>query len=367
MWSEGVGGDKEGQVVRKEPLLNYISGNNVREIINFFIDASVFRKYQFNLWKTNFYNLGIYCSEGRARHFTTEIALKELESNIEEIADEGIKNIVRCNSLLGFMKIIRDLKLTEIKRADIEKELKNSLYDYMRASGASPLKDSCDVKGVFAKYFQRKPPFSAKKKNEFPDAFILSTLNENALKSDIKIYVISCDNDYSEINAEYKGLYYLPSLEKLLDTISSAFDNEGFIDQFNLWFEENIDFIKSDIMGEIENEEFYLNDVNGTIDTKYIKRIDIVEKNIIDIEHDCDEEVININIKANCLIGFSITYDEPFSESYDIEEHDKYISIEKIIPINTNFTITYDLHRCKFDIHGLNCEIEDSFINIKDD
>jgi PIN domain len=54
------------------------------------------------------------------------------------------------------------------------------------------------ISDLIQKYFQAKPPFSetGKKKNEFPDAIALMSLETWANKNQTKIIVVTSDNDW---------------------------------------------------------------------------------------------------------------------------------------------------------------------------
>ena len=53
-----------------------------------------------------------------------------------------------------------------------------------------------DAATVFQKYFQKKPPFGpGKKKEEFPDAFVLTSIEDWCSWKNQKIYVVSTDGD----------------------------------------------------------------------------------------------------------------------------------------------------------------------------
>lgn len=52
-----------------------------------------------------------------------------------------------------------------------------------------------DVNALFACYFERKPPFSDKKKHEFPDAVVVSSLLQWCEQRGATVYVVSSDPD----------------------------------------------------------------------------------------------------------------------------------------------------------------------------
>lgn len=79
---------------------------------------------------------------------------------------------------------------------------------------------------VIADYFNQNPPFKdGKKKSEFPDAFVLNSLDAWCKKRGEKVYVVSDDDDI----ISYKSDYLIPikHYDKLLDQISYTYSDDN--------------------------------------------------------------------------------------------------------------------------------------------
>jgi hypothetical protein len=66
-------------------------------------------------------------------------------------------------------------------------------------------------------YFEILPPFSEKKLKEFPDAFIISTLDQYHKQHHANIAVIGFDGDFSQACASRRYILYFPDLEKYIE------------------------------------------------------------------------------------------------------------------------------------------------------
>jgi hypothetical protein len=83
---------------------------------------------------------------------------------------------------------------------------------------------SRDVDKVFDDYFEQRPPFSAKKKSEFPDAFVVSSLVEKARAIGKKIYVVSGDPDLRACCENVNELIVADSMSEIISraTVTKA-------------------------------------------------------------------------------------------------------------------------------------------------
>jgi hypothetical protein len=66
-------------------------------------------------------------------------------------------------------------------------------------------------------YFDVRPPFSEKKRKEFPDAFIISALDQYHKRTQANIAVIGFDGDFSQACANRRYIWYFPDLEKYIE------------------------------------------------------------------------------------------------------------------------------------------------------
>jgi hypothetical protein len=66
-------------------------------------------------------------------------------------------------------------------------------------------------------YFEIRPPFSEKKPKEFPDAFIISALDQHNKQHHANIAVIGFDGDFRQACESRRYISYFPDLEKYIE------------------------------------------------------------------------------------------------------------------------------------------------------
>ncbi len=92
--------------------------------------------------------------------------------------------------------------------------------------------DQVSVVEIFENYFSGAPPFGeGKKKDEFPDAFALLALQQEAKDRKKVIYVVSGDRDWENFcSLRSENLTCIKKLDKLLETISQETDSKEEVD-----------------------------------------------------------------------------------------------------------------------------------------
>lgn len=79
----------------------------------------------------------------------------------------------------------------------------------------------CDL--IFSKYFLRQPPFSNKKKEEFPDAFVLQSLADYINKNlSEMVLVISDDNDWKSSLNYYHNIVLCKTIPEAINVINHS-------------------------------------------------------------------------------------------------------------------------------------------------
>src|SRR6185369_7921559 len=74
-------------------------------------------------------------------------------------------------------------------------KLEQAFDSFMRATKAITVPTVTTLDDIISDYFARRPPFSEKKKAEFPDAIVVASLRAWCVKRNVKAYVVSGDDD----------------------------------------------------------------------------------------------------------------------------------------------------------------------------
>lgn len=193
---------------------------------NVFIDTSIFVAENFNVKGTKFESLASLAQEARVFIKSSDITLREIICNLEESVETAAKGIQKTKTEA---RILRNLGskssynaiFAEFPTAEIVARLTKQIRGYFTVSKTEILPAlKIRPSTVFDKYFTKKPPFGlSKKKAEFPDAFVLSALEQWCDKTQQQIYVISQDPDMTSACSGSVKLIHLPSLQALLELV----------------------------------------------------------------------------------------------------------------------------------------------------
>ncbi|MBD3906883.1 PIN domain-containing protein [Chryseobacterium sp. Ch-15] len=302
---------------------------------NVYIDTEVFISNNF-FDSTNLKRLFQFGKDETINLYLTEITENEIRNNIREeilttqnelnlfkknIASKGkvLKNFEKFKPYFDLPKLEIDLNL---------KELSNKLEEFI---GEGKIKyipyELADIKVVVDKYFKQMSPFNGgKKKHEFPDAIVLSAIENWCKKYDQKIYFISGDPDFKTYTSG--NIIILPNLKILLDQINRQLDidKKKLIDWILSVFEYNEHIIIEKI-----NEKFVetiYDEIGYTIEAT---NIEVIETTLFDPsfvqENDSNDEYI-FQIDFDINFTAQIIFDDHSLSFYD-KEDDCYYNVGK--------------------------------------
>lgn len=222
-----------------------------------FIDTSVF--IQENFFKGSKLNAFYkHAKEGEIELFITVITINEVLANVEkkfEQANQVFKSTIK--ELDTKAKVLKNIEgfnyIFGLNDAfDASKELKNLKKKMHRTLNENFKVIEIDISKtmkIFDDYFQEKSPFKAgQKKEEFPDAFVLNSLETWCLKNKEKIYILSTDPDI--LNYPSQKIIPIKEYDKLLNQISYTYSADNKI----VKVEEVLDKCNKEIVDAIREE-----------------------------------------------------------------------------------------------------------------
>lgn len=178
---------------------------------------------------------------------------------------------------------------------------------------------------IFDKYFSNKFPFSlGDKKNEFPDAFALASLENWCKESGKKCFVIAADKDI--LQYESPNLKVISSIEQYLDMtlkrIALQLKRQTRIQMAIKLFERKKEFLEDQIKSwlevQLENERIYYQYSSNDIESIEINSI---YAELLDDPQVTSVSEMNIILTSNTSISFDVTLelenDEDFNPEWD--------------------------------------------------
>lgn len=185
-----------------------------------FIDTSIFKNQGYFKKSGAVYRLFDLAEAGWIRILMPDIAKREWIKHFVQDTQLTFTDVERRASIMGNTKtadeFAKEYKSLSIKYKSIAE---GSFYEHMKRAGViviptSYASDLLDI--VIDKYFAKEKPFGPKGKNkEFPDAFILVSLEKYAKNNSIEhIQLFSADVDMKKFNS---ALFVLQEPTEYLD------------------------------------------------------------------------------------------------------------------------------------------------------
>lgn len=308
-----------------------------------FIDTSIFVAENYLAPDNRINALGELAKKGKITLVMTEITCQEVRKHLQ--SDIGA-------AWRGFDRNCRPLRnnpvLDSWKRSTNERQEKEAALELFKAflSDSKVIilgYDYCgDVEKVFSQYFGRRKPFGeGMKKDEFPDAFVLSALEKYSAEIRRKINILSIDSDLAKyeserlVHQEY-GQFVSDKLKE--DAALDALDARLILD-------------KGRLEGYIRQEaEEFLDDFR--IYMSYLSHLNVTGHDIKEVRAEvnpADYEIINLNpdhieIELHPDVSFIVDVDyHDFDNATFDDEDRKWYGVEEgtyVIEATTPLTMT---------------------------
>lgn len=238
------------------------------------------------------------CNEHKLYLLMSPIIEGEVRSHLVNKGHEAAKHIKDFKKIIRILRNLPDLKhhgiFEELHKTTVEKMLLDKFQDYIDEAVYENLNlDSAKISSVITKYFNKQPPFSDGKKNEFPDSFILESLLAWSKDKKIQVYVLSTDGDMESFCNESDGwLIYSNDLDKFINLVLT---NEAELSDISKFAEKQFNTLLKKIEESLEER---INDIEYTtigygiddeVDDVNAYDLHILEKNIIKADREYAE------------------------------------------------------------------------------
>ncbi|MGM5049534.1 PIN domain-containing protein [Tardiphaga sp. 604_B6_N1_1] len=173
------------------------------------VDTNIFDQKKLNLHSGMLARLKQF-KEGSAKLVLSEIVVREVHRHLTreaETAMQALKSAIRQSGLTGVftepsLKALREINDQALKPKE---SATSALKNWMEATGCEVLPaEGANMKRLIGMYFAPEAPFeqAENKKNEFPDAIALITLEDWAKKNQKKILAITQDKGWIAFASE---------------------------------------------------------------------------------------------------------------------------------------------------------------------
>jgi hypothetical protein len=183
-----------------------------------FIDTQAFRKARFDWSGRLLSRLVELAREGQLRLLVTDVTVREVKSQLREVLAEANASLTKHAGLL--QQLGASLAVDRVRDGSTALGTLEGAFDqFLQDSKAINIPSISDVTDVLDDYFARRPPFSTKKKAEFPDAISIASVRLWCKQKSATAYIVSEDGDLRACCSESGPLFHA---ESIIDIISHA-------------------------------------------------------------------------------------------------------------------------------------------------
>jgi PIN domain len=179
-----------------------------------FIDTEVFTREKLDWESKSLTKLAVLVKSGHLKVLTTSITKMEVKARIADSLTNA------ANALKKHDVVLRQLAQDVDIRDSALHDLVRKFDEYLMLVRAREVPLTADLTELFDAYFARKPPFSEKKKSEFPDAVVAASLRSYILGSR-SAYVVSADPDWAEC-CDGEKLIHVNSIAEIISKATVA-------------------------------------------------------------------------------------------------------------------------------------------------
>lgn len=325
-------------------------------MIHLFIDTNEYEKWHFNT----------KCSI--AIFLQKNIILRDLRvysNNI--IIGECLKHINKCNEeikkTINLINKIEKVELRQMKKniieelnskikEDFECFLENCHYVNIDLNGI-------DVEKIASDFFNGNPPFSEKKKEEFPDAIAIESIKLFVEEKNIeKFYIISSDTDWQNAFKNCNNIIcckewkdFKEEFDKICIELDEGYKNVS--NYYNKILDNYYDEIYIEIKELLNNMDFETDYIDGEVYI-YEVYIDFPEFSL----YDYNNEIVTVSIDYKVDFDIGLSYSDYENAVWDKEDK-KYMFLENKKEdrrIETNIEILVDINKIdnSFKIRSVN-------------
>lgn len=188
-----------------------------------YIDTQFFKTQGLRFDTKSFISLKATFAKGGLRLLVPAIMERELFRHFHKLAEKTAADFIRAQNAypVNRLSFIEPPDQEDLKQKCTD-EMHKSWKEFTDHFVLESLPIVGNLEEVVDWYFAITPPFGDKnsKQKEFPDAFIISTLDQYNKQHHANIAVISDDNDFNQACASRRYIWHFPTLEKYIEAFA---------------------------------------------------------------------------------------------------------------------------------------------------
>lgn len=261
---------------------------SVSLVRNIFLDTSVFRTASYNLQAKRFQSLLQLARDRKVFVKITDVTLHEVFSQIRSLLAAAQQEHNQFKKKAYILRSVSDPlanKLVEdLNFVGYEADLVNQINVFLlEAKVETIFIDEVVPSKIFDQYFLQKPPFSEKalKKSEFPDAFVIESLQLWCKNNQEKIYVVSGDNDFADACKNIRSLIHVPTLDQVIDVVITA---DKTVSEVKELIKRQSSIVTTAIEHAMYETQLYIRGESASITLDRIDTLTVLRESILEVE-----------------------------------------------------------------------------------
>jgi predicted nucleic acid-binding protein len=323
------------------------------ETKNVFIDTSIFIRENFGFNSERLCRIKQLAKDNEIKLYSSYITEQEVKIHIKEAIDKSkgpLKELKQKGRVLN-----NNIHCQTIFNKDffesVKKEILDDYQQFIQEVNMEYILINSNINKVIRNYFGLLPPFSSRKKSEFPDAFVLDSITIKFKDEDI--FIISCDSDWEKYCKSRSNFKFFSSIQGFFDYIEKENMNYQLIETL---FDNLQDKIVEKIRSAIIEDDYGIFDASDEYSSI---------ENIEDCEVKINEDTLLIEKISNNIanISFEVDADIQFKLSVMDENNSFWDSEDKEWGFVGYKTVYWNIH----ETLSIELDLEVDFDNYKDD
>jgi len=276
-----------------------------------FVDTEAFRRAQYDWDGKVLSKLARFAKDGHVRLLITDITIREVCSQLGEWKAEAMNAVRKYEVVFGQLQ--ESGAVATLSDPGALPKLEAAFAHFLRVTKAIDVPIVTSVNEILLDYFARRPPFSSKKKAEFPDAIVIASLRAWCEERKAKAYVVSADQDMEACCSSSGPLLYAKSIT---DIISQATVSKELHDALEraLFNSEALEDLLSEQLRRLTvvRGDMRLRDLTGEVQD--VGDIQVLSVNVLD--RDEMTFTCEIEFEAGLALRLEIEHEEDYEPRF---------------------------------------------------
>jgi len=188
-----------------------------------FIDTQAFRRARVDWGGRSLSRLVELAQQGQLRLIVTDVTTREVRSQLRELLAEANASLSKHSGLLQQLGVLSTIDRVRDQSTALG-TLEAAFDQFLQDTRAINIPLISDLTGVLDDYFAQRPPFSTKKKSEFPDAISIASVRLWCQQNRATAYIVSEDRDLQACCSESGPLFHAESINDIISRATVSQD-----------------------------------------------------------------------------------------------------------------------------------------------